>query len=279
LAIADAPHQPVQLELFDSHTARFAKVEEALQQGRLGVAAELAHQVGTRFDLAEAHGLAEQLEQLTVNLSALEDDAERMAIFTEQSSSQLESSQLTGALRTAALRGLHRRVAQAAERQGRTSVLGRPVGWHWLRAEEADKAREALEEAVRQEDALGVSLSLLGDLAFREKAVVAARELYRRAFCEDPYGISVEMIADVVVQALFDDAQDLALDPPPEWVPMVGYAAGLFQLPAEPQGRGGCREFHAALLDARRSPDVAYRRRMKQLAPQLFKRLLEEEKL
>ncbi len=276
---AAAPLEPEQLDLFDSHTARFAKVEEALHQGRLDVAVELAAEVGKRFDLAEAHGLAVQLEQLAAHLSALESDLERMAVFAEQPDSQLKSLRLTGTLRAAVLRGLHRRVAQAAERQGRPIVLGRPVGWHWLCAEEADKAKAALEKAVREKDALGVSLSILGNLAFREKAVVGARELYRRAFCEDPHGVSLETIADVEVQALFDDAQDLALDPPLEWVPMVGYAAGLFQLPAEPQGQGRCREFHAGLLDARRSPDVAHRRRMKRLAPQLFKRLLEEEKL
>ncbi len=275
----EAPLEPVQLELFDSHVARFAKVEQALHQGRLDVAAELARQVGERFDLAEAQVLAVQIERLSAHLSGLEGDPGRLAVFAERPDSQLESLRLTGALRTAILRGLHRRVAQAAERQGRAIVLGRPVGWHWLCAEESDKAKAALEEAVRQKHALGVSLSILGDLAFRERAVVAARELYRRAFCEDPHGVPVETLADAEIQALFDEAQELALDPPQEWVPMVGHAAGLFQLPAEPQGQGGCREFHAGLLDARRSADVAHRRRMKQLAPRLFKRLLDEHKL
>ena len=275
----EAPLEPAQLDLFDSHVARFAKVEEALHQGRLDVAGDLARQVGERFDLAEAQGLAVEIERLAVYLSGLEGDLERMAVFAERPDAQLESLRLDGALRTAVLRGLHRRVAQAAERQGRAIVLGRPVGWHWLCAEESDRAKAALEEAVRQKRALGVSLSILGNLALREKAVVAARELYRRAFCEDPHGVPAETIADAEVQALFDEAQELALDPPQEWVPMVGYAAGFFQLPAEPQGQGGCREFHAGLLDARRSADVAHRRRMKQLAPRLFKRLLDEHKL
>jgi hypothetical protein len=72
-----------------------------------------------------------------------------------------------------------------------------------------------------------------GNLAWRENSIAKAREAYRRAFCEDPDGVPVKTITDADVQDLVDEAEELGLEPPALRVPMLGYAAGVFQLPAE----------------------------------------------
>jgi len=272
---------PRQLNLFDSHTARYAKVEEALQGGRFEEAAALARAVRRRFDREDIDGLAAALEQLAEHLRELESaaDLEKLAALAANRDAGLLSLPLPAALRSALSRGMHRRTAEAAERRGLLVVLGRPVGHHWLRAEATERARVSLEAAVLRKMAVGESLSSLGNLAFSENSIAMAREAYRRAFCEDPNGIPVESITDAEVRDLLDDAEELGLDPPALWVPMVGYAAGLFQLPVEPQGQGACREFHAALLAGRRTRDTAHRRRMKELAQLLFERLRDTNKL
>jgi len=267
-----------QLDLFESHAARFAQVEEALREGRFSSAAVLARSVGQRHGLAEAIGLAKELERLDICLEQVANDPEKMVALFEKPDSLIRS-RLTAALKAALLCGLHRSVAEAAERGGLVAVLERPVGWYWLRAEKTDKAMAALEAAVLHKTVVGESLSILGNLAFGEKAIGKARDLYRRAFCEDPSGVMVQTIIDSEVQGVLDDAEDLGLEPVKEWVPMVGYAAGLFRLPDEPQGRGACREFHAALLAGRRTGDVRHRRRMKDLASLLFEWLRDAKKL
>ena len=276
---AQARPEPNQLGLFASRTARLAKVEEAMAEGRFDSAGRLADETLQRFDLGEARYLAKHLPPLAARAAELESDLEGLAALTHRFAKIFDASRVTPSLRAALERGLHRRVAQAAEQQGALEVAGRLVGQHWIDAGDLERAKASLTAAAAKGNAVGLSLSLLGDLAFREGAVSTARELYRRAFCEEPDVVPVEALADGAVQGILDEVSALELDPPALWVPMVGYSIGLFQLPAEPQGQGACREFHAALLKARRSSSVAPRRRMKQLAPLLFERLRDGGKL
>jgi hypothetical protein len=160
-----------------------------------------------------------------------------------------------------------------------TVIAGRPTGWHWLRAGEPERAKVALEAAVDKGQLCGVCLALLGDLFYREGRREEASEHYRRAFCAEPAGVPVERIEDESVRALLDEARGLELDPPAEWVPMVGYALGIFRLPEQPEGVGECREFHAALLEGRRTGEPWQHQRMQQLALGLFEQLLEASKL
>jgi len=206
-------------------------------------------------------------------------EPEELSILARHPEKALDRARLTSGLFAAMGRGLHRLAAEAAERKWMTVVSGRPTGWHWLRAGEPDRARAALEAAVDKGQLVGVSLSLLGDIAYHADRGEEARERYRQAFCADPNGVPVERIDDEEVRALLDEARGLELEPPAEWVPMVGYAQGVFKLPDQPEGVGECREFHAALLEARKTGEPWHRQRMQQLAMGLFEQLLEANKL
>lgn len=271
--------EPDQLGLFVSRSARLAKVEAALAEARLDAALELANEAVRRYDLAEARYLAAQLGPLRTRLGGLAGDPEELSALARHPEKALDRSRLTTGLFAALGRGLHRLAAEAAERQWMTVVAGRPAGWHWLHAGEPERARAALEAAVDKGQLLGVCLALLGDLAYRDGRTEDARELYRRAFCGDPAGVPVERIEDEAVSALLDEARGLELEPPAEWVPIVGYAFGVFRLPDQAEGQGECREFHAELLEGRRTNDPWHRRRMQQLALGLFEQLLEAGKL
>jgi tetratricopeptide (TPR) repeat protein len=271
--------EPDQLGLFVSRSARLARVEAALAEAKLDSAAELAAEVVRRYDLAEARYLCAQLAPLRARLASLSDDAEELSLLARHPEKLLDRTRLTTSLFGALGRGLHRIAAEAAERQWQTVVAGRLTGWHWMRAGEPERARASLEAAVDKGQMVGVGLSVLGDLAFRENRVEPARELYRRAFCADPAGVPVERIEDEQVRALLDEARGLELYPPVEWVPLVGYALGIFRLPDQPEGQGEAREFHAALLEGRASGDGWHRRRMQQIALGLFEQLLEAGRL
>jgi tetratricopeptide (TPR) repeat protein len=273
-SVKDAPQgEPGQLDLFSSRTARLSKLETAIAQGSLPAAAARAAEVASSYSIPEAAYLAGCLPQLAARLDALALEPERLAEEVETPGALFDASKLTGGLAEALARHLALRVAEAAERRGCLAVRGRPTGWFWLRAAEPARARAALEAAAAQGVLVGRAFSLLGDLERAEGREQAARELYRRAFCEDPLGVEAEALADEALRALVEEARELELAPPEVWVPIVGWALGLFGLPSEPQGQGACRDFHAALLSARRGGGVAARRRMKELAPLLFERL------
>jgi len=91
--------------------------------------------------------------------------------------------------------------------------------------------------------------------------------------------VPAERIEDEAVRALVDEARGLELEPPADWVPMVGYAFGVFRLPDQPDGQGECKEFHQSLVEGRKTGDPWHRRRMQQLAMGLFEQLLETSKL
>ena len=271
--------EPDQLGLFVSRSARLAHVEAALSEAKFDAAAELAAEVVRRYDLAEARYLCAQLGPLRARLGVLNGDPEEISLLVRHPEKLFDRSRLTSVLFNALGRGLNRLAALAAEGQWQTVVAGRPTGWHWMRAGAPERARASLEAAVDKGQLPGVCLALLGDLAFREGRTEQAREAYRRAFCVDPIGVPVERIEDEQVRALLDEARGLELEPPAEWVPMVGYALGVFGLPDQPEGQGECREFHAALLEGRTSGDTWHRRRMQQIALGLFEQLLESSKL
>ena len=264
---------PDQLDLFTSRAARLAKVEGSIAEGRLAEAAERAAALAALYDMSEARSLAQCLPQLAARLEALRLDPEALAEAMEKPSELFDPSQLTEPLVAALTRHLSRCVAEAAERRGSLRVRGQPTGWYWLRGNRLAQGRAALEKASTQGVLAGRTLSLLGDIAFGEGRAQAARELYRRAFCEDPGGVNAEALADPAVQALVEDARELELSPPEPWVPLAGWAADLFILPSEPQGQAAARDFHAAVLEARRGGGIEARRRMKRLAPLLFERL------
>ncbi len=264
---------PGQLDLFTSRAAKLAKVEGAIAEGRLAEATERAAVLAAAYDMPEARALARCLPQLVSRLDALRLEPEALAEAMEQPSALYDPSQLTRPLVDALTGHLSRCVAEAAGRRDFLLVRGQPTGWYWLQGHRPEQARACLEKASAQGVLVGRALSLLGDLAFREGRALAAREFYRRAFCEDPGGVDAEVLADPGVRALVDDARELELSPPEVWVPLAGWAANLFSLPSEPQGQAAARDFHAALLEARLRGDIEARRRMKNLAPLLFERL------
>ncbi len=271
--------EPDQLGLFVSRSARLSKVEQALSEARLDTAAELAAEVVRRYDLAEARYLAAQLGPVRSQLAGISGSPEELAALARHPEKLLDRTRLTTGLFAALTRGLHRMAAEAAERQWQTVIAGRPTGWHWMRAGDPDRAKAALEAAVDRGQMVGVCLTLLGDLAYHDGREDDAREAYRRAFCADPAGVPAERIEDEAVRALLDEARGLELDPPADWVPMVGYGFGIFRLPDQPEGQGECREFHQALVEGRKTGDPWHRRRMQQLALGLFEQLLETGRL
>ncbi|HEY3450483.1 MAG TPA: hypothetical protein VGK67_29275 [Myxococcales bacterium] len=271
--------EPDQLGLFVSRSARLSKVEQALCEARLDTAAELAAEVVRRYDLAEGRYLAAQLGPMRSQLAGLAGSPEDLASLARHPEKLLDRTRLTTGLFAALGRGLHRMAAEAAERQWQTVIAGRPTGWHWMRAGEPERAKAALEAAVDRGQMAGICLSLLGDLAHHDGREDDAREAYRRAFCVDPGGVPAERIEDEQVRALLDEARGLELEPPADWVPMVGYALGVFMLPEQPEGQGECREFHQSLLEGRKTGDQWHRRRMQQLALGLFEQLLEAGRL
>ncbi len=267
------PAEPGQLDLFSSRTARLAKLEALVDQASLAEAAAHAAQLAARYALPDATYLARRLPPLGALFDAPGADPERLAEALESSGALFDASKVTEGLAAALLRHLARRVAEAAERRGCLAVRGRLAGGYWLRAAQPDRARAALDAAAAHGTFPGRALSMLADLEHSGGREQAARELYRRAFCADPCGIEVDSLADEAVRNLVDEARELELSPPEVFVPLVGWALGVFGLPSEPQGQGACRELHAAVLESRRQGGISARRRMKELAPLLFERL------
>ncbi|HEY3447280.1 MAG TPA: tetratricopeptide repeat protein [Myxococcales bacterium] len=272
--------EPDQLGLFSSRASRLAKVLAALESGRLEVAASAAAEVAARFDLPEASYLARHLPVLAARLESMRLDPELLALALEVPGELFEPERSGELLADALRRVLHARVADAAERCGLCEVHGRLSGWHWLRAGMAERARAAFDDAARRQPQLSArALFALGDLEFGQGRLAEAREHYRQALCEEAGGVDPESAADPAVQGLADEARELELEPPLPWLPLVGWVAGVFGLPPEPEGLGPCREFHRALLAGRRGGGVEARRRMKELAPRLFERLRDEGRL
>lgn len=266
-----------QLGLFTSRTARLAKVLAALEAGDLLQAAVAAEEIAARFDLPEALYLARHLPEIAASVEGAGDDAGALAGVLEDL--KLDPALLDGACGAALRRQLHARIAEVAERRALHEVRGQLTGWHWREAGQLARAEVSLAAAIERGVGTGRALALLGDLAFEQGRVADARERYRRAACEDPEAFDAEAVADPAVQALVDEARELDLDPPVAWLPMVGYATGVFWLPPEPAGQGTCREFHEALLSGRKAGGIEARRKMKELAPLLFGRLRDEGKL
>lgn len=273
------PAGPAQLDLFSSRTARLAALETSIDKGNLPESSALAAQIAARFNISQAAYLAQTLPPLNAKLDSMAHDPEGLADALENQRSLLDPSEATAGLAESIARHIARRVGEAAEKLGALSVRGRPAGWYWLRAAEPERARAVLEAAVAGGILVGRALPMLAEIERAEGRERNARELYRRAFCEDPLGVDVDSLADEAVRALVDEARELELSPPEIWVPLVGWAMGTFGLSSEPQGQAACRDFHAALLDARRGGGTEARRRMKSLAPLLFEQLRDAGRL
>jgi hypothetical protein len=279
-AAAPARPEPDQLGLFVSKTARLSKVEAALREGDLPAAIERAQEVVQRFDLPEGRYLAARLVPVAAQVAAAAADPEQLAQLAQAPERLVEPSRASVSLASAFGRGLHRLTAKAAERRAPGTAVGSmPAGWHWMMADEPEVAELSLEASVASGVLVGPSLVLLGNLAFEQGEASAARERYRKAYCLDPEKASSVEPVDPSVAELIDDVLEFELEPPAEWLPMVGYLRGVFTLHPEAQGQGGCREFHQALLSSRRGDLAGGRRRMRELAPLLFEELREEGKL
>jgi len=277
--VAPAPRpEPAQLGLFVSKTARLSTVERALSDGDFDEARLTAADLERRFDLPEARYLAARLGEVVRRTGEAAGDAAALARMAAHPEELLERSRLTVSLLGAFSRGLYRKAAAAAESAGLALVGEQPRGWLWLQAQDVVRARQALEEGLASGGATGKCLVLRGNMDYEAGEQGIARERYRRAFAADPEGIDPEAVADAEVAALFDEAAELELEPSGEWLPMVGFLVGVFALPTEPDEQGKCRAFHEALRAARKG-DIEGRRTMKNLAPRLFERLLEEGRL
>jgi len=276
--------EPDQLGLFSSRTSRLARVQEALEAGRLEQAAALAAEVAARFELPEAAYLAVHLPPLAARLESMRLEPELLAVALEIKGELFDPDRAGAALAAALERVLHTRVAEAAGRCEMALVHERLAGWHWIRAGHPERAEAAFLDAAQVPALRARALFALGDLLFGQRRIAEARERYRRALCVEAApgveGVDAERAADPAVAALPDEARELELEPPGPWLPLVGWAAGVFALPPEPEGVGPGREFHQALIDGRRGGGtVEARRRMKALAPRLFERLRDEGRL
>jgi tetratricopeptide (TPR) repeat protein len=281
IALPPSPQSPDQLLLFVSRSARLAKVETAFLEGNFRAAQTRSEEVVRKLDLPESRYLAARLPEVVERIDAARANPEELADLAAEPKGLLEPSRLTASLAAAFKRGLHRIVAQSAEEQGAgTLVRGLPAGWYWRRAGDSERAVASLEACVREGRVLGIALTLLANIAHEDRDLTRSRDLYRRAFCEDSKNVPIEEITDSAVKLLTKDARDFQIDPPAEWVPMVGYVLHVFSLPSQPEGQGACRRFHAALLASRREAgDSRARREMKSLAPMLFERLRDEGRL
>ncbi len=220
---------PDQLGLFVSKTARLSHVEQALSQADFAKARALAEDLVKRFDLKEARYLAGALPGIDAQVQAIGSDAAALAFLAAGPDGALQRGRLTVSLASAFQRGLHRLVAEAAEREGEALVLGRPVGWYWVKAGEPERARRSLEQSVQDSSAPGQALMLLGNLAYAARDVSRARSLYRRALQVEPLAVYAEEIADEQVRELFSQARTRGLSPVAEGVLSLGAEQGLFQ--------------------------------------------------
>ena len=90
-------------------------------------------------------------------------------------------------------------------------------------------------------------------------------------------------MADLEIQSLAADAEELELHPPEPWLPFIGLLNGVFPLSPETFDREATPvdRFSLALLRSRSATarggiDIEARRELKRFAPKLFARLLQE---
>jgi tetratricopeptide (TPR) repeat protein len=218
---------PDQLGLFVSKTARLSLVEQALSEADLPKARAMAEELVKRFDMKEARYLAAALPRIESQINSLHGDAEALAFLAAGPEGALERGRLPVSLAGAFQRGLHRLVARSAEDAGEATVMGRPVGWYWVKAGELERARTSLEAAVSAARLPGQALMLLGNIAHARRDTAAARGYYRRALQTEPRAVYAEEIADEQVRELFSQARTRGL-PPAEGALQLGEEQGIF---------------------------------------------------
>lgn len=181
-----------------------------------------------------------------------------------------------------ARRGLLVARARRAESAGPTTA----AACLWLEAQRPEEAERTLHACIGAGVEPGRANVLLANMLSRNGAVEQARVLYRRAFWVEPRAVVVGEIHDPAVRALHSSAQYLAPEPCEPWMPLVGFALGVWPFAGCESPDPGCAPalFHAALVRSRVSsrqgqPNVAARREMKTLAPRLFEHLMDEQLL
>lgn len=275
--LADDPEPVVellgQLGLFSSRSARLAPVRRLLAAGAFGGAAEAA--AGTRGEAALAKALRGLSERVAATRSP--EDLARADLGAELARI---GAVAPGDVVAAARRGVTASVARRCEALGPDgTVAGRLAPEWWEAAGYPEEAEQSAHRSLEREPAAPRTLLWLANHRYGEGEAFAARDVYRRAVAA-PGAVQPGKLADARVAALILDARDLELDPPGPWLVLLGILAELWSLhpvPARPPNPAD--RFHEALVRSREATargqrDIAARREMKSLAPQLFAEFL-----
>jgi hypothetical protein len=272
------PVSPDQLGLFEGVGRYITALSPLLENGRFREAFLAASEIATRERAAESWLPA--LGWLDREVTLAGSSAESLAQVAEQFDPVDTFSELPVRIAEAARAGLHLVVAAAAEAVSPGAMVrDRPAGWHWLQARRLNDARRSLEATVDGGRAMGPALVLLGNIALYEGANGRSRALYRRAFVLDSEQVPVHEIADASIRGLVDEAEDLGLEPASAWVPVLGYALDLLPWGRERSTHAQVARFQDLLEQLPGSDEVARRRALKALSPELFSLLLENGRL
>lgn len=289
LSVARPPDRPLpepsQADLFGAKSARISEVVAALEVVDVGGARAALDRVTTRFHMPEAApfvALLRQVERLLAEgapsgpglLGPGGDAADpaRLAGCADEVARWPAIDSAAVELRNALSRGLYRRAAQAAEARGAGALVGgRPAGYFWLKAGDARAALESLSTPIRGPTP-GFALVLYANALRRTGDGDLAAAHYRLAFARDPAGAIQAAVEDPRVAELPRRAgETYALAPPATWVPLIGYAEGLWPLPDEPDEAEPCASYHRALIVTRHGGG---REELRRLAPRLTEALI-----
>lgn len=259
-----------QLDVFEARAVRLASVATALHEARFAdaLAAARAHAHESALHAA-LQSLVEMIQGNT-----LADEPHRQQVL------QHIDDAGPATVGTAARRGVWAHLARDAERLGPSPQAAR----HWLAALRPEEAQRVLLACINVRVEAPLAHCMLGQMAWDAGDVARARAHFRSAFWLDGGStIPVTSLPDPAIIAACEEAGGLVPAPALRWLPLVGVALRLWPVgpceaddPDIPPAR-----FHAALIRSRTASragrvDISARREMKDLAPELLARLLEE---
>jgi tetratricopeptide (TPR) repeat protein len=273
---AAVPVLPGQLDLLGARSTRLVPIIERLGDGQFAAASLVAG----RLDEVE---LGRAIDALAVQIAAAPSADELAGLQLDGVLARIGTVG-TAALGAAARRGVPVVVGRRLDNApAGTLAAGKSSAAYWLLADRPVEALAATERLLAVEpncaDALvlrGNALQAMGDLA-------SARRSWWRALRVAPLDTIVADIADAEVRGLRSEAADMELTPPEAWLPFVGLVMGVFAWSGDELVRAPtpADTFSSALARSRTArahgrADIDARREMKQLAPLLFARMLEE---
>ncbi len=271
------PVLPGQLSLLEARSTRLAPAVDSLAEGRFDAAASFLAGLEGEVELRR------EVDALAAQIAAAPTADDQAGLALDEAIERIEAVG-TAALGAAVRRGLPAAVARRLDGAAvGARALGKLSAHYWLLSLQPAEALAAAERLLEAEPARADAWVLRGNALLATGDLASARRAWWRALRAAPLDTVVADIADDEVRGLVAETAELELAPPEAWLPIVGLLMGVFAWSGDPFDREPtpADRFFAALArsraaTARGRADIETRRSMKQFAPMLFERLLEE---